>query len=110
MIRYIFLFFAIPVGLFWLWYWVSYFDLHFGFLVLSRLFHDYYFVTAGNMTGIPPEQIPGMLARVSAIDLGIILAIWAFRRRREIREWWQKRRDEVTAGEALEAGPIPPAE
>ena len=42
----------------------------------------------------------------------LIMAIWAFRRRREISKWWRERRESRDDGfiAAPSAGPVPPAE
>ncbi len=110
MIRYLLIFFCIPIGLFWLWFGLSYYDMNYGWFPLSRIFHDAYFFEMERRFGIPAQTIPGMIAKACIADLGIILSVFAFRRRREIREWWETRRGTVTADEAIEAGPVHPAE
>lgn len=89
--RYILLFWAAPMGLFWGWYYLSYNDMHFGFLFLSRLVHDYTFNLYANLLGIEADAIPAMIARACVIDTAIIFAILAFRRRKRIAAWWTAR-------------------
>lgn len=109
MLRYLVIFFVVPIGLFWTWYGLSYFDINFGLLVFSRFFHDIYFAQAGEIIGVEPGTVPLLIFEACAIDLAAILAIWAFRRRREIRAWWSERKTpELTS--SPEAGQAPPAE
>lgn len=105
--RYILIFWALPLGLFWGWYFLSYHDINFGLLFFSRLLHDFAFDFYGTMLGIDPATIPGLVARACVIDTALIFAILAFRRRRKIAAWWKAR----SMPAALhEAGPVPPAE
>lgn len=117
--RYVFASWAIPFGLFWAWYFLSLNDISFGYIMLTREVHDLVFRLYGEVLGIDPQALPAMVARACAIDTAIILGIWAFRRRREIRAWWARKRDQNAAGTALsglpmygapQAGQAPPAE
>lgn len=81
-----------PLVLLATWYGLSYNDMHFGFFMLTRETHDLVFEVYGAMLGIPPEDIPPLVARALVLDTGIVLAILAFRRRRQIAAWWQARR------------------
>ena len=102
--RYILLFWAVPMGLFWGWFYLSYHDINFGLTFLSRPVHDFAFGFYGNLLGIDPQTIPPLVARACVVDSAVIFAIYAFRKRREIMAWW-------TSGRAVrEAGPVPPAE
>lgn len=82
--RYILVFWALPLGLFWGWYFLSLNDINFGYLMLSRQVHDLVFQLYGEMLGIDPATIPWLLAKAFALDTLLIAAIFAFRRRREI--------------------------
>ena len=107
--RYILIFWAVPMSLFWGWYYLSYNDMHFGYLFLSRLMHDFAFQTYGNLLGIDPATIPPLVARACVVDTAIIFAILGFRRRREIGAWWERRRA-VNLPATPAAGPVHPAE
>ena len=112
--RYIFALWAGPMALFWGWFYLSLNDMNFGYVMLSRRLHDLVFQLYGQMLGIDPTTIPGMVAKACAFDGFLLMALWAFRRRREIASWIKRR----WAGpvpfermrEATEAGPKLPAE
>ena len=110
--RYILLFWALPMGLFWGWFYLSYHDINFGFLMLSRQVHDFAFAFYGGLLGIDPETIPPLVARACVVDTLLIMAIYAFRKRREIAEWVRRRRLALSLAPAPEpeAGRAPPAE
>lgn len=85
--RYILLFWALPLGLFWGWYFLSFHDINFGYLFLSRIVHDFAFQMYGNILGLEPEIIPGLVAKACMVDTALIFAIFGFRRRRQISTW-----------------------
>lgn len=87
--RYILYFWGIPMGLFWGWYFLSAAD--FGYGMFARHTHDFAFAFYGAILGIDPATIPGMVARACVFDTFIIFGIVAFRRRREILDWWHGR-------------------
>ncbi|GGF79566.1 MULTISPECIES: DUF6105 family protein [Rhizobium] len=80
-----------PVALLSSWYGLSYYDMSFGFFMLTRHTHDLVFEVYGNILGIPPETIPPLVARAIAFDSLIVFAIIAFRKRKAIAAWWRKR-------------------
>ncbi|MDO9415886.1 DUF6105 family protein [Pararhizobium sp.] len=80
-----------PVLLLGAWYGLSYYDMSFGIFMLTRDAHDLVFQIYGSVLGIPPETIPPLVARAIAFDSLLVMAIIAYRKRREIRAWWQKR-------------------
>lgn len=84
--RYILLFWAMPLGIFWGWYYLSYHDMNFGLLMLSRPVHDFAFAFYGDILGIDPKTIPPLVARACVVDTLLIMAIFAFRRRGQIRD------------------------
>ncbi len=81
-----------PVSLISAWYGLSYYDLNFGFLMLTRDVHDLVFKIYGDILGIPPEDIPPLLLRALIVDSLIVLAIVAFRYRKRIAAWVRERR------------------
>ena len=89
--RYLLIFWAAPMSLFWGWYALSAKDINFGFLFLSRLVHDLTFEVYGQMLGMKPAVIPGLIGRACVIDTAIIFGIFAFRRRKAIAGWWRSR-------------------
>lgn len=110
--RYILIFWALPMGLFWGWYFLSYNDINFGLLFFSRRIHDLVFQIYGNILGLDPESLPPLVARACVVDTAIIFAIFGFRRRRGILAWARDLRARyagpIAAGSA--AGRAPPAE
>lgn len=97
--RYLLIFWALPLGLFWGWYHLSYNDMHFGHVFLSRAMHDLVFEIYGETLGIEPSKIPPLAARACGIDTIILFSILAFRRRRAIREWISVRTARQLRGE-----------
>ena len=100
---------AAPLVLFWGWFFLSLNDINFGTIYLSRQLHDLVFQLYGQILGVDPATIPGMVAKACIFDTGLILAIWAFRRRREIaarvRSRYQRYfESEPAAVPALEGG------
>ncbi len=80
-----------PVALLGSWYGLSYYDMSFGFFMLTRQTHDLVFQIYGDILGIPPETIPPLVARAIAFDSLVVFSIVAFRKRREIAAWWRRR-------------------
>ena len=80
-----------PVALLISWYGLSYYDMSFGFFMLTRQTHDLVFQIYGGILGIPPETIPPLVARAIAFDSLIVFSIITFRKRREIAAWWRRR-------------------
>nr|WP_246806820.1 DUF6105 family protein [Ensifer sp. ENS04] len=73
-----------PILLLGSWYGLSYYDMSFGFFMLTRQTHDLVFQIYGNVLGIPPETIPPLVARAIVVDSLIVFAIIGFRKRRQI--------------------------
>ena len=72
---------AVPLVLVWGWYGLSAYDISFGTIFLSRELHDAVFGLYGQTLGVPPAEIPSMLAWACAFDtmlLGLIAA-WRWR-------------------------------
>ena len=111
--RYLLALWAAPLILFWGWYFLSLNDINFGYVMLSRQLHDLVFELYGETLGIDPAIIPGMVAKACVLDSLVVLAIWAFRRRRTIGGWIRAaRRRWMESGphSGREAGPRLPAE
>lgn len=105
--KYIFAAWATPLVLFWGWYFLSLNDMNFGYVMLSRAMHDVVFGIYGDMLGIDPAIIPGLVARACVIDTLLIGAIWAFRRRRELMAWGRRVRSRHGAASAAGEAPQP---
>ncbi|MGL4490424.1 MAG: DUF6105 family protein [Rhizobiaceae bacterium] len=90
--RYVMLFWALPMGFIWAWYFLSFYDVAPGSLYFTREFHDLVFQIYGQVLGIDPATIPPLLARACIVDTALIFGILAFRRRAAIRSWWQNRK------------------
>lgn len=82
-----------PILLLGSWYSLSYYDMSFGFFMLTRQTHDLVFQIYGNVLGIPPETIPPLVARAIFVDSLIVFAIIGFRKRRQIAAWYRRRFD-----------------
>ena len=76
-----------PLVLFWGWYFLSLNDMNFGYVMLSRQLHDMVFQLYGEMLGIDPAIIPGMVAKACIFDSFLVSGIAAFRYRRKIARW-----------------------
>lgn len=97
--RWILAIWAAPLVIFWGWFALSFNNVHFGYVMLSRPLHDLVFELYGNMLGIDPATIPWLLAKACILDTLLLLAFWAFRRRREIAAWLRSQRERYS-GEA----------
>lgn len=91
--RYILALWAIPMALFWGWFFLSLNDMNFGYVMLSRPLHDFVFELYGEILGVDPAIIPGMVAKACVFDTFLVLALWAFRRRRVIAGWLRAMRN-----------------
>lgn len=110
--RYILLFWALPMGIFWGWFALSHYDINFGLPFLTRQAHDFAFAFYGHILNIDPQTIPPLVARACVLDTVLIFAIYAFRRRRDILDWWrEKAAGQAAVSRALPAAdPVPPGE
>lgn len=98
--RYVFALWALPLTVFWGWYFLSLNDLNFGFVMLTRQLHDLVFELYGEMLGIEPATIPPLVAKACVIDTLLILALWAFRRRQQLLAWGRSWRDRYRRAES----------
>ncbi|WP_421590870.1 DUF6105 family protein [Shinella sp. M27] len=98
-----------PIALLGSWYGLSYYDMNFGFFMLTRQTHDLVFQIYGHILGIPPEDLPLLVLRAIIVDSLLVFAILAFRRRKQISAWWQARRQSspsvLASDESLSSAP-----
>jgi hypothetical protein len=85
--KYVVAIWASPLVLFWGWYFLSLNDINFGTVYLTRQLHDLVFQLYGQMLGVAPGSIPGMIAEACIFDTLVVVALWALRRRRAIIAW-----------------------
>ena len=97
--RWIFAMWAAPLVIFWGWFALSFYNIHFGYVLLSRPGHDLVFELYGNILGIDPATIPWLAAKACVFDTLLLLTFWAFRRRRQIAAWLRSQRERYS-GEA----------
>ncbi len=89
--KWAFIFWFAPLAFLGGWYGLSYNDINFGYFMLSRQAHDLVFQIYGNILGIPPQDIPPLVARALVLDSFLVVAIIAFRRRKKIIAFYQAR-------------------
>ena len=89
--KYLVAIWASPLVLFWGWYFLSLNDINFGYVILSRRLHDLLFQLYGEMLGIDPTTIPGLLARACIFDSLLVAGLIAFRKRKAIMTWYRAR-------------------
>jgi hypothetical protein len=98
-----------PIALLGSWYGLSYYDMSFGIFMLTRDAHDLVFQIYGHILGIPPEDLPPLVLRAIVFDSFLVLALIAFRRRKQIWAWWQARSqssaDRLASDESLSSAP-----
>lgn len=110
--KYVLIAWAAPLALFWGWFFLSANDINFGSIYLSRGLHDLVFELYGNILGIEPATIPWLVAKACIFDTFLLLAIWAFRRRKQIAAWVSDFRARYLApsGTLSAGGQVHPAE
>jgi hypothetical protein len=97
--KWVLIFWAMPLTILGTWYGLSYNDINFGYLMLSRQMNDFVFELYGQILGLPPEVLPGMVLKAIIVDSLFLFSIVAFRRRKQIIAWWKSR--QKPASEAL---------
>lgn len=90
-----------PLALFWGWFFLSLNDINFGTIFFSRALHEVLFELYGQMLGLDPTTIPWLIAKACILDTSILLAIWAFRRRKDIMAWVNARRSGIASNETM---------
>lgn len=89
--KWVVFFWALPLAILGSWYTLSYYDINFGYLILSRRMHDVVFQVYGNILGLPPQDIPPLVAKAIVFDTLLLAGIISFRRRKAIIAWWRGR-------------------
>jgi hypothetical protein len=89
-VKWILILWALPLALLGAWYGLSYYDINFGWLILSRQMHDIVFEIYGRILGVPAEDVPPMVLKAIVVDTLILFGILAFRRRRAIAAAWTR--------------------
>jgi hypothetical protein len=93
LMRWILAAWGLPLAAFWGWYFLSAFNLHFGYVMLTRKVHDLVFQIYGETLGIDPAALPGLVAKACIIDTLFLFSLLAFRRRAQIVDWVKSLRD-----------------
>lgn len=91
--RWVIMLWALPMGLFWGWFYLSLNDVNFGYVMMTRQFHELFFELYGDMLGVEPATIPPLVAKACILDTGLLMAIWAFRRRQNLLAWGRTARE-----------------
>lgn len=81
------------MGLVALWYCLSINDMHFGVLMLSRLFNDAVFDVYGSILGMDAASVRTLLIKTFALNTLYIVAIAYFKPFGRIKAWWVARRN-----------------
>lgn len=87
-LKYLLIFWGIPVGLLACWYGLSFNDINFGYVLLSREFNDVVFKIYGQILGVDPSFIRGALVNVLLVDTVIIFALFYFKPIKRLRALW----------------------
>lgn len=72
-----------PIVLLFSWYGLSYYDINFGYRILTRELHDLVFVIYGNMLGLDPESIPPLVLKAIIVDTLLVIGFIIVKRRRK---------------------------
>lgn len=72
-----------PITLLGGWYGLSYYDMNFGYRILSRDLHDLVFIIYGDLLGIKPESIPPLVLKAIILDTFLVLGFIVIKRRRK---------------------------
>ncbi len=73
----------IPIILLGGWYGLSYYDMNFGYRILSRELHDLVFTIYGNLLGIEPDTIPPLVVKAVIFDTFLVVGFIVIKRRRK---------------------------
>ncbi|SOE17283.1 hypothetical protein SAMN05877838_2181 [Hoeflea halophila] len=74
---------VMPIILLGSWYGLSYYDISFGYRILTRELHDLVFEIYGNLLGIPPETIPPLVLKAIIFDTFLVVGLIIIKRRRK---------------------------
>ncbi len=100
--KWVVFFWALPLAILGSWYTLSYYDINFGYVILSRPMHDLVFEIYGKVLGIPPESIPPLVLKAVVVDSVLLVAVMSFRRRKAIIAWWTRRQSSKAPEASLE--------
>ena len=73
--KWLLVFWAVPVTFLGGWYTLSYYDMNFGLQFLSRDMHDVVFMVYGNILGVDPAVVPGMVFKAILVDTAIVFGL-----------------------------------
>ncbi len=107
--RYVFWFWFVPMGFLWSWYLLSLNDISMGLSFYSRDTHDLVFAIYGHILGMEKETVINLLIKACIVDSFLIMGILAFRRRRQIAQWWRERSARAQTVEPAPVDQVPPA-
>lgn len=100
--KWVLFFWAMPLVILGSWYSLSYYDINFGTLILSRRMHDFVFEVYGQILHLPPKSIPPLVMKAIICDSVLLFAVMSFRRRRRIAAWWRARQSSKISASSLE--------
>ncbi len=112
---------AFPLIFFWGWYGLSYYDVNFGTVFISRHVHNVIFALYGQILGMPASEVPFALVKIFAFDSLFVFAFAAWRWRKgwypQTKRWIISQQwviDFVTSRNKINQetliGPVRPAE
>jgi len=85
----------VPISFLIAWFVLASHDWNLGTFFFSREMYDLVFAIYGETLGVAPESIPPLVARALVLDSAIVLALYAFRRRKSIAGWLRGRRQSL---------------
>ncbi|MBB3998740.1 DUF6105 family protein [Aureimonas pseudogalii] len=80
-----------PISFLVAWFVLASHDWNLGTFFFSREMYDLVFAIYGKTLGVAPESLPPLVARALVLDSAIVLALYAFRRRKVIAGWLRSR-------------------
>lgn len=90
--KYLFWLWLMPMSLFWGWFGLSYHDINFGTTMFSRDIHNMVFGIYAHLLGVSYETIVSGFIKACIFDTFLIASIIAYRKRVQIKAWWQSRK------------------
>lgn len=90
------------MGLVALWYGLSINDMHFGYLMLSRLFNDAVFDIYGSILGMDAASVRALLIKAFALNTLYVAAIIYFKPFSRIKALWVSWRRKSEANHLVE--------
>lgn len=79
--KWLLIFWAVPLALLGSWYTLSYYDVSFGTMLLSRDMHDLVFVIYGQALGMAPEDVPPLVLKAIVVDTALVAGLIMLKRR-----------------------------